>query len=121
MPDPTLPQKPADPLLPAKIAYGLFAAGYVLGGLPALAGLIYAYVARGKNREVDSHLTLLIRTFWLSLLLFVVGLITIYVLVGVFVLLFALIWNMTRLISGFVLVMDQKPVVTTRYWGILAR
>ncbi|NBO20712.1 MAG: hypothetical protein EBU97_01915 [Rhodobacteraceae bacterium] len=121
MSDQSLPQGPADPLLPAKIVYGLFAAGYVLGGLPTIVGLIYAYVERGKNRELDSHLTLLIRTFWFSLLMFLVGLITIYVVVGVFLLIYAFVWNLTRLISGFVLVMDDKPVVTTRYWGILAR
>jgi uncharacterized membrane protein len=106
--------------LPPKIVYGLYALGYFVG-ITALAGVIYAYLERGKNPEVDSHLTFQIETFWYSLLIFFAGILTAFIVVGLFILLFLLVWGLTRVISGFVLANDGKPVSGTRFLGMIAQ
>ncbi|HBG98788.1 MAG TPA: hypothetical protein DDY29_08715 [Rhodobacteraceae bacterium] len=111
---------PQDPFLPPKIVYGLYALGYFVG-ITALAGVIYAYLERGKNPEVDSHLTFQIETFWYSLLIFFAGILTAFIVVGLFILLFLLVWGLTRVISGFVLANDGKPVSGTRFLGMIAQ
>jgi uncharacterized membrane protein len=56
------------------IAYGLYILGFATGGLTAIAGLILAYAQRGGAGPVmRTHYTFLIRTFWLGLLLAIVG------------------------------------------------
>ena len=47
----------------AIVVYALFALGYFTV-ITSIAGVILAYLARGKNALVDSHLTFMIRTFW---------------------------------------------------------
>jgi len=108
-----------DPLMPAKIVYGLYALGYVIG-ITSLAGVIYAYVTRGKDALLDTHLSFQIQTFWISLLLGIVGFITMFVGVGFLVFLFLLVWGLTRIITGFVLANDGKPITGTKYLGIVA-
>jgi uncharacterized membrane protein len=105
--------------MPAKIIYGLYAAGYFVG-ITSLAGVIYAYISRGKDPIVDTHLTFQIRTFWISILIGLIALVTIFIGVGVFVWLFLLVWGLTRIISGFLLANDGKPISGTKYLGILA-
>jgi uncharacterized membrane protein len=106
-------------LMPAKIIYGLYAAGYFVG-ITSLAGVIYAYISRGKDPIVDTHLTFQIRTFWISFLIGLIALVTIFIGIGIFILLFLLVWGLTRIISGFLLANDGKPISGTKYLGILA-
>ena len=109
-------------LMPSKIIYGLYALGYFTGGLTWLAGVIYAYLERGKDALLDTHLRFQIRTFWISLLLWFVGLLGIFALgLGYFMLLFLVVWGITRIISGFLLANEGKPVTGTRYLGLVAR
>ncbi|MGQ3674374.1 DUF4870 family protein [Xanthobacter sp. TB0139] len=106
-------------LMPAKIVYGLYALGFFVG-LTSLVGVIYAYMSRGKDPVLDTHLRFQIRTFWISLALAFAGAILTTVFVGVLVLLFLVIWGLIRVISGFLLANDGQPVRGTKYWGILA-
>jgi uncharacterized membrane protein len=73
---PTVPPKVAtseDRIVPA-IVYGLDLIG--AGHLTVLIGLVIAYVARGSAGPMtSSHYTFQIRTFWLSIWWFVVGVI----------------------------------------------
>lgn len=108
-----------DRLMPAKIVYGLFALGYFIG-LTQIAGVIFAYLARGKDAVADSHLTFLIRTFWISLAIAVVGFLTLMIGVGFLVFLGLLVWGLTRIISGFLLLLDKKPISGTKALGLLA-
>ncbi|PZQ48797.1 MAG: hypothetical protein DI556_13360 [Rhodovulum sulfidophilum] len=122
MPTDTVPPPPAaSRLMPAKIVYGLYVLGYFLGGIPTLGGLIYAYLARGKDADLDSHLTLQIRTFWISLLVGLVGIVLFFAFgLGVLVLIALTVWNLTRVISGFVLALSEQPVRGTKYLGLVA-
>lgn len=106
-------------LMPAKIIYGLYAVGYLVA-LTTLAGVVYAYMSRGKNAVLDSHLRFQIRTFWISLLLAVVGMVTMMVGIGFLVWAFLAVWGLIRVVSGFLLANDGKPISGTKYWGVMA-
>lgn len=106
-------------LMPAKIIYGLYAVGYLVA-LTTLAGVVYAYMSRGKDAVLDSHLRFQIRTFWISLLLAVVGMVTMMVGIGFLVWAFLAVWGLIRVVSGFLLANDGKPISGTKYWGVMA-
>lgn len=109
----------ADKFMTAKIIYGLYAIGYLIG-ITQLAGVIYAYLARGKDPELDTHLQFQIRTFWIGLGVAVLGALTLFIGVGFLIFLFLVVWGLTRIISGFLLANDRKPVVGTKYLGLVA-
>ena len=115
------------------LAYALFGTAAVIAlvssgihfvaplmGLVGIAGLIVAYVKRDDARGtwVASHLTWLIRTFWYSFLWGVVGAIVLVVLgiilIGIPIALLiwavASIWVIYRVIRGYLLFKDSKPV-----------
>ena len=106
-------------LMPAKIIYGLYAVGYLVA-LTTLAGVVYAYMSRGKNAVLDTHLRFQIRTFWISLLLAVIGMVTMMVGIGFLVWAFLAVWGLIRVVSGFLLANDGKPISGTKYWGVMA-
>ena len=63
-----------DRVIPSVI-YGLYFIGPFTGFLTTLIGLIIAYAQRGgAGPRMETHYTLLIRTFWLTLGWFLVGL-----------------------------------------------
>ncbi|CAM3149019.1 hypothetical protein PANO111632_05245 [Paracoccus nototheniae] len=117
-PDPSRTLTAPD-LTPAKIVYGLYALGYLVG-LTTLVGVVYAYVSRGKDPVLDSHLQFQIRTFWISLAIALLAFVTIVIGIGFLVWAFLTVWGLIRVISGFLLANDGKPVTGTRYWGIMA-
>ncbi|MBM3606364.1 MAG: hypothetical protein FJX25_17065 [Alphaproteobacteria bacterium] len=106
-------------LTPAKIVYGLYAVGYAVA-LTTLVGVVYAYVSRGKDAVLDSHLTFQIRTFWLSLAIALLAMVTMLIGIGFLIWAFLAVWGLIRVISGFLLANDGRPVSGTRYWGMMA-
>ena len=118
MTDPS-PLSNTDEFMPAKIVYGLYALGYFIG-ITSLAGVIYAYIIRGKDPVVDTHLTFQIRTFWISLVVAIIGVVLSFVGIGILILIGLLVWGLVRIISGFVLANDSKPITGTRHFGALA-
>lgn len=119
-PSPTPPPPaPKDPLLPAKIVYGLYAVGYFVG-ITSLAGLIYAYISRGKDTVADSHFTFQIRTFWIGFAIGLVALLSMTIGIGFLIWIFLIVWGLTRVISGFVLANDGRPITGSKYAGVLA-
>lgn len=111
----------SDKLMPVKIIYGLYALGYFTA-ITSLAGVVYAYILRGKDNDtvLASHLTFQIRTFWISLAIAAVAFVTAFIGVGLLLFLFLFVWGLVRIISGFLLLNDRKPVSGSRYMGILA-
>lgn len=107
------------PLQPAIIIYVLFGAGVVVP-FAALAGVVYAYVERGKDPVLDTHLNFQIRTFWWGLLMMVVGFILAFILVGFAVLLFWLIWLAIRVITGIQLAQANQPITAVETFGLKA-
>jgi uncharacterized membrane protein len=84
--------------------------------LVGIAGLIVAYVKRDDARGtwVASHLTWLIRTFWYSLMWGVVGWLFAVTIIGLLLAIpiwvAASIWVIYRVIRGYLLFKDSKPI-----------
>ncbi len=87
----------------AQIAYALQALSFFGGGLPLLVALIIGYLKRSTVRGVwlESHFTWQIRTFWYSLLWFVLGSVTAIILVGYLILGLWFVWFLYRVIKGW--------------------
>jgi len=85
-------------------------------GLIGLIGLILAYVKRGDaaGTWLQSHYRWVIRTFWFSVLWNVVGWLAVVTLIGIPIAIAiwvaTTIWVLYRLIRGYVLFKDSKPV-----------
>ncbi|HEX8570083.1 MAG TPA: hypothetical protein VF699_09205 [Caulobacteraceae bacterium] len=63
----------ANARLLTSIIYGLYLAGFISGGLTAIAGVIMAYVVKGGAPAwAQSHYTFQIWTFWIGLVLMLV-------------------------------------------------
>jgi uncharacterized membrane protein len=92
------------------LVYVLYLASIVIG-ITMLIGLIFAYLNRGKaGGWVDTHYTFQIRTFWIGLIVGVVGIILTFVFIGVFLLIALLIWMIVRCIKGLQLAARGEPV-----------
>lgn len=82
------------------LVYVLMLASVVLW-VTGLVGVIIAYVYRDEAPEwLQSHYRLQIRTFWISFLYVILGMLLLVVIVGYAVLLFWLVWFLVRCIKG---------------------
>jgi uncharacterized membrane protein len=93
------------------VVYALYAFAY-FAGITAIIGIVINYI---KLEEVagtwlESHFRWQIRTFWFGLLWAVIGVATLFILIG-FVILFAnCIWIIYRVIKGWLYFNDNKPM-----------
>lgn len=97
----------------ATLVYGCYALSWLLPFM-SIIGIIVAHV-RIKQAEgtwLESHFRWQIRTFWFSLLWAVLGGILLLVLVGYLVLVGVGIWNIYRVIKGFLNLSENKPMYT---------
>jgi uncharacterized membrane protein len=85
----------------------------VFVGITAIVGVIINYVKRedAAGTLYESHFDWQIRTFWWGLLWGVVGVATIWLLVGFFVLFAAWVWAIYRVIKGWLKLNEGKPVM----------
>ena len=91
----------------AKIVYILYLVGLVVG-VTGLIGVVMAYINRDDAPEwLKSHYQFQIRTFWIGTLYIFIGVILSYVLVGILVLFFFVIWLIVRCVKG-IKYLDQK-------------
>jgi uncharacterized membrane protein len=93
------------------ITYILYAVS-LFTGFTGLVAVIINYVKRedAAGTLYESHFTWQIRTFWWSLLWFVIGWVTAFVLVGFAILFAAAIWFIYRIVKGFLYWNDGKPM-----------
>ena len=117
------------PVSATLVVYVLFAIAAVVGlashgiwviaplaGLVGIIAVIVAYVKRGEARGTwaESHLTWLIRTFWWSLLWALVGAVLFVTLIGIPIAFVVwagtTIWVIYRLVRGYLLFKDSKPI-----------
>ncbi len=98
------------------VIYGLYAASFVVG-VTGIAAIIMNYVKRGDvaGTYLESHFTWQIRTFWISLIVAVIGLVLMLVLVGWLVLVADTVWVIYRLVIGAIRLNDNRPVVEGKY------
>ena len=101
----------------AKLVYVLYLVGLILGGVTSIVGVIIAYIYRGEAPDwVKSHFTLQIRTFWIGLLLGVIGGLTTFIFIGFLVLLFALVWLIIRCVIGLKTISASQPYPKPETW-----
>lgn len=100
----------------ALIVYVLYAASYFVG-ITVLVGVIIAHM---KVDEADpmlrSHYQFQIRTFWIGLLYLVIGIPLCFVLIGIPVLAWWFFWSLIRIIKGFILINEHKPIAKPESW-----
>jgi uncharacterized membrane protein len=100
----------------ALIVYILYLASYVVG-ITAVVGVIIAHVQIGTaDPLLRSHYQWQIRTFWIGLLYFAIGLVLCFILVGILVLLFWFIWTVVRTIKGLLALNENRPIADPTSW-----
>jgi len=99
----------------AHAVYALQAIG-VFTLFTLIVGVIIDYVKRDDavGTFLASHFRWRIRTFWFFLLWEVIGAITWIILIGWFVLAFAHLWLLYRVIKGWLYLLDHKPMYPGR-------
>ena len=84
----------------ANLIYILYLLNLIFG-VTSFIGVIVAYIKKGDAPEwVQSHYRFQIRTFWIGLLLGVIGAVTAAFVVGILILAFLLIWWIARCVTG---------------------
>lgn len=98
------------------VIYGLYALGVVSFAMPTIIGAIVAYVKRDDMRGTIyfDHIQFLLRTFWGSLIGFVVGFLLVITFIGAILgvpLVVAIcFWYLFRVVVGIVRLIDNQPV-----------
>lgn len=108
-----------NPLSTAKIIYILNFVGIIIP-IISIISVIIAYLADKNDSSAASHLKFQIRTFWWTLLMGVIGAVTAFFVVGIFILIFSLIYVVTRNVTGFMLLNEGKPISGTKMINIVA-
>ena len=93
------------------IIYILYMAA-ILVGITSIVGVIMAYVKRADfaGTEYEDHITYLIRTFWISLIGYLIGAVLSIVGIGIIIIIAVGIWYIYRSIAGFIKFNDNKPI-----------
>ena len=98
------------------LVYYLYLAS-ILVGITSIVGVIIAYMNRTAGSDwLDSHYTYQIRTFWIGLLYGLIGIALTFVVIGVAVLLFVLVWWIVRCIKGLKLAGARQPIPDPGAW-----
>ncbi len=92
--------------------YLLQALAFLLGGIPFLLAVIlnYTHLHHVKGTWLESHFIWQINTFWVALLLAVVGAITLSIGIGIFILLALTIWVIHRITYGWMTLNDSSAI-----------
>lgn len=90
------------------VVYILYALSYIFG-ITYLVGLIIAYVKRDDAEEswIKDHFRWQINTFWITLILSIVGFVTMVIGIGWFILIGSAIWNIYRIVKGWLRYNDE--------------
>lgn len=91
---------------------GLLYAGSYITGITGIVGLVLAYVWRGEAHEPweATHYTYLIRTFWIGLIVGVIGVILSIVLIGIPLLIAVGIWWLVRTVMSLINAQKRAPM-----------
>ena len=84
-------------------------------GITGLVGIVLAHVWQGEHRGdwQESHLTYLIRTFWIGLIVSVVLTIT---MIGIFLLFLPAVWVGVRSVMSLVKAQRREPMPDPKTW-----
>ncbi|MDT8283007.1 MAG: hypothetical protein RQ982_09410 [Gammaproteobacteria bacterium] len=100
----------------AKVIYILLIVS-TLVGLTGIIGLIMAYVYKdGSNDWLQTHYRFQIRTYWIGLVYLALGVITLGINIGYFILLFLFVWMIVRCAKGLKQLENRQPVHNLESW-----
>jgi uncharacterized membrane protein len=101
-----------------RLVYILYLVSFVIG-ITCIVGLVFAYMNRSKAEPwLQTHYTFLIRTFWISVLLFFAALILSLILVGFLVMIAIAVWVIVRCVIGLQKVSRKEPIENPETWLI---
>lgn len=95
------------------VTYIVFAVSAVIsGGLFSIVGVVMAYIKREEMRGTIyyEHMQFLIRTFWITLIASIIGVILSLVVIGFLVLFLVAVWHIYRLVLGIVRLYERRTV-----------
>jgi uncharacterized membrane protein len=98
------------------VIYGLYGASFLVG-ITSIVAIILNYVKRGDvaGTYLESHFTWQIRTFWIGVIVAIVGALLMLVLVGWLVWLADMVWVIYRLVVGGLKLSESQPIVEGKY------
>lgn len=93
------------------ITYVLYLVGFIIG-FTGIIAIIMNYVKRNEMRGtwLESHVNWQIKTFWVSLIGYIIGACLTVVLVGFLIIFVVFIWHIYRLIVGLIALNDRKTI-----------
>jgi len=93
------------------VIYALYAAS-LISGVTFIVAIIINYVKRDDvaGSLYESHFRWQINTFWFSLLWGVIGAITFWLIIGIFIAAAAGIWFIYRIAKGWLYLSESKPM-----------
>jgi uncharacterized membrane protein len=102
----------------AIVVWGLFIASYFTATMTGIVGVIIAYVKRDDlaGTPFESHMTSAIRTFWISLIVGIIGIVLAFVGIGFIILGLLALWQLFRVIRGLVRALDGAPIADPTGW-----
>jgi uncharacterized membrane protein len=102
----------------AIVVWCLFIASYFTASISGIIGVIIAYVKRDDlvGTPFESHMTSAIRTFWISLIVGIIGFVLVFILVGFLVLGLLALWHLFRVIRGIIRAVDGEPIADPAGW-----
>ena len=118
----TLPDEIQRPIVSdnvfAVVVYVLYGVGYFTG-ISALVGVIIAHVKVDEDDTdpvLRSHYRFQIRTFWIGLLYLAISIPLCVALIGLPILVWWYVWSLIRIVKGFLLVIERKPIANPKSW-----
>ncbi|HDP24964.1 MAG TPA: hypothetical protein ENN34_05920 [Deltaproteobacteria bacterium] len=96
------------------VVYALQAASFLLG-ITFIVAVIINYVKKSdvQGTWLESHFLWQIRTFWFGFLWSVFGLLTVFMIVGYYVLIANAIWIIYRIVKGWLRLADSREMYVT--------
>lgn len=100
-----------------QLVYLLYFGGFVFAVL-ALVGLVLAYVNRDKATPLErSHYDFQISTFWRGAVMLVVGIVTLFFVIGWLIILFWVVWTVIRNVKGLTALGRGEAMRADIGWG----
>jgi uncharacterized membrane protein len=80
-------------------------------------GLVIAYLQRDSTDRISqSHFQFQVTTFWIGLLYFFVGLLTLHFAIGALILLWWLVWTVIRCVKGLLALNMGEAIRNPNSW-----
>lgn len=100
----------------AKVIYILLIVSTIVG-VTGIIALIMAYVFQDESEDwLQTHYRFQIRTYWIGLLYVLLGVFTITITLGYFILLFTFVWMIVRCSKGLKQLENNQPVNNLESW-----